>query len=188
MSSTIIAWPEIHPPPDLSPDAFTELREHGSRVIWGEGNPQAELLIILDNPGARETKEGDPYVCPTRVALRNALQEAGLAPDEVYVTYLLKRRPTRAYDRAKAWAFYSPILEKQVRDANPSVLVLAGNAVVRALVDPEAEVKALRGHVLQVFTYPAVVTYHPLAAHRRPNLAPLLVDDLKLVKSTFSLP
>ena len=186
MSSTMPAWPEIQPPRDLPSSAFSELEEHGGRVIWGEGNPQAQLMIILDNPGARESKEGVPFVCPTRVVLRKALQEADLATGEVYITYLLKRRPTRAYDRAKAWAAYYPLLERQVRDANPAALVLAGNVVARALLEPGAEVKSLRGRLLQVFSHPAVVTYHPLAADRRPNLFPFLVKDFELIKEALA--
>ena len=44
MSSTMPAWPEIQPPRDLPSSAFSELEEHGGRVIWGEGNPQARAL------------------------------------------------------------------------------------------------------------------------------------------------
>lgn len=175
-------WPEIAPPADLPADACVELREHNSRVVWAEGNPNGSVMIVLDNPGARETKDGVPYVCPTRLTLRKALEEAGVDTDDVYVTYLLKRRPTRAYDRSKAWAAYMPFLEKQVRDAAPRALLLAGNVVVHALIDPDEDVKALRGRALQVFDRPAVVTYHPLAARRRPALFPKLVEDLRRLK------
>ncbi len=183
MTKSAQSWPEIRIPPDTPPHTFDELQEHGSRVVWGEGNPNGSLMIILDNPGARETKDSIPFVCGTRVTLRKALEEGGVDTDDVYVTYLLKRRPTRAYDRARAWDAFRPVLAKQVKDAEPRALVLAGNVVVHSLIDPEKDVKGLRGQTMRVFGVPTVVTYHPLAARRRPNLFPKLVEDLQLVRS-----
>ena len=66
-----------------------------------------------------------------------------------------------------------------MREALPRVLVLADNVLVHALIDPELDVKGLRGRALKMFDRPAVVTYHPLAARRRPALFPKLVEDLR---------
>jgi DNA polymerase len=52
-------------------------------VIWGEGNPNAPIFIILDNPGAREDREGTPFVCGTRETLQYGMMEAGLDIDLV---------------------------------------------------------------------------------------------------------
>lgn len=172
-------WPEDAPPADLPVEAFAALAGHGSRVVWGEGDPRAPLLVVLDNPGAREDTAGRPYTCGTRLTLRAAAAEAGLRPErDLYVTYLLKRRPRRAYDREAAWAAYLPLLRRQIGAVGPRALVCAGDTVVHAVLAPGADVKGLRGRVLCVEGRPAVVTYHPLAARRRPALYPLLVADL----------
>jgi len=68
----------------------------------GGGKPQGPIVIILDNPGARENKEGYEYVCGTRQTPQKAIYEANLKADDIYVTYLLKCRPLRKYDKEES--------------------------------------------------------------------------------------
>src|SRR5699024_7180080 len=75
------------------------LYKQGTRMIWGEGSRTAQIMIVLDNPGAREDKEGNPIVCGTRQTLQRAIHQVGLNKEHVYVTYILKRRPIRKYDK-----------------------------------------------------------------------------------------
>lgn len=158
-----------------------QLSHQRSRVIWAEGNPAAPVMVVLDNPGARENREGNPFVCGTRQTLRSCAQEAGLQPEDLYVTWVLKCRPLRTYDKAVARSACLPYLRQQIREGGARVLVLMGNVALQAaLGDPTLEVKALRGRVLTHAGRPAVCSYHPLAARRRPNLLPYLVEDLRL--------
>lgn len=173
----LIPWPEDPVPHDVPAADLAVLAEQGGRPVWGEGCPGAPLMVVLDNPGLREDRDGRPFVCGTRQTLRIVLRAAGVGADEVYVTWVLKRRPVRAYDRESAWARSLPLLRRQISDHRPRVLLCAGDKVARALLGPEASVKALRGHVREVEGLPAVFTYHPLAARRRPNLLPLLTED-----------
>ena len=135
-------------------------------------------MVVLDNPGLREDRAGQPFVCGTRQTLQGAAASAGLGPEDLYVAFLLKRRPTRAYDRQAVRSAYLPLLRAQIARNDPRVLVLMGDAVVGAVLGEEARVKDLRGRVLQAWDRTAVVTYHPLAARRRPALLPLLCEDL----------
>ena len=80
----------------------------------GEGNPQGTLMLILDNPGAREDREGNPFLCGTRETLQLGMKEAGMDINSVYVTYLLKRRPIRAYDKPATRAACLPHLQSQL--------------------------------------------------------------------------
>ncbi|MFC4403374.1 uracil-DNA glycosylase family protein [Gracilibacillus xinjiangensis] len=67
-------WPE-EPTPRLERKCEDcGLINHGSRMIWGEGNPSAPIMVILDNPGAREDRDGKPFVCSTRHTLQIAVQ------------------------------------------------------------------------------------------------------------------
>lgn len=97
--------PEDPPPAYLSEGQRRNLTEHTSaRLIWGEGNPSAPIFVILDNPGARETKEGEPFLCGTRQTLQQGIFAAGLALEQVYVSFLLKARPLKKYDRDRVRA------------------------------------------------------------------------------------
>lgn len=179
-------WTEIPVPPDVWRDPLACLSDHGSRPIWGEGNPEGRVMIVLDNPGAREDSGGRPFACGTRQTLRRAVLEAGLNDSELYITYLLKRRPRKAYDREQAWTAYLPLLHRQIEEVRPAGLVCMGNTVVQALFGSDCDVKGMRGRSHAYLGVPTVITYHPLAARRRPQLYPLVVDDLSKAAATFS--
>lgn len=68
-------WPEEEPPTSVENCIDCGLYTHGSRLIWGEGNPNAPIMIVLDNPGAREDGERNPFICGTRQALQKAAYE-----------------------------------------------------------------------------------------------------------------
>ncbi|NLD60300.1 MAG: uracil-DNA glycosylase [Clostridiales bacterium] len=154
-----------------------ELCTPRSPVVWGEGNPRAPVAVILDNPGAREDREGREYVCGTRQTLQLALHGAGLSPDDVYLTYLLKCRPLRAYDRDAVRAFSLPFLVRQIEAMRPELVACLGDIVARALFGEGAQVKALRGAWQTALGRPCMVSYHPLAVRRRPNLMRLFAED-----------
>ncbi len=171
-------WPEDTSPAEAARYAQCEICTNRSRVIWGEGNPGAPVLVILDNPGAREDKDGAEYVCGTRQTLQEAIHRANLSPDDVYLTYLLKCRPLRRYHRAEVRAFSKPFLVRQINALRPKYLVCLGDTVVQSMFDdPEAHVKDLRGAWHGILGYPCMVSYHPLAVRRRPNLMRLFMQD-----------
>jgi len=92
-------WPEEPVPRQEQACRDCGLYEHGSRMIWGEGNPDAPIMIVLDNPGAREDRDGNPFVCGTRQTLQKAAYDVGLTMNDLYVTFILKRKPVRAYEK-----------------------------------------------------------------------------------------
>ena len=157
-----------------------ELSKQRKRVIWGEGNPSAPILMIMDNPGAREDRQGNSFLCGTRETLQRGMREAGLDISLVYVTYLLKCRPIRAYNKPVAREACSPHLQLQLQEKQPLVLFGFGNVVAETLFPwmESASVKELRGSWHEVQGLPVGFTYHPLAVRRRPNLMRLFVEDL----------
>ena len=164
------------------------LYQQGSRMIWGEGNPHAPILIVLDNPGAREDKEGNSMVCGTRQTLQQAIHEAGLRQEQIYVTYILKRRPTRKYDKEQVRSICIRHLEEQLTKQKPKLIVCLGNVAVQSFFkDPEVDVKGLRGSWHEVRGYQTTVAYHPLAVRRRPNLLELFKKDINFVSKKLDI-
>ncbi|NMA55244.1 MAG: uracil-DNA glycosylase [Firmicutes bacterium] len=176
--------PEHSGPPDFSLCRQCELHQHKTRTIWGEGNPGAPVYVILDNPGAREDNEGRPFLCGTRETLQQAAYEAGLGADELYVTYLLKCRPRRAYDKPKARSVCINFLGQQLKQGNPQIIFALGNTVCQSVWDDQkAQVKDLRGQVHLIDGYEVITSYHPLAVRRRPALYKYFLADWQLVVS-----
>lgn len=175
---------------DFAHCADCGLIEHGSRMIWGEGNPSAPVMVILDNPGAREDREGSPFICGTRQALQQAAYEVGLSEQEIYVTYVLKRRPRKAYDKERVRSICMQHLIAQLDQQAPQLVFCLGNTAVQQFFDhAEAEVKHLRTQWHVVRGFQTAVSYHPLAVRRRPNLWRSFVEDWSFFASAYrSLP
>ncbi|MFD1706116.1 uracil-DNA glycosylase [Siminovitchia sediminis] len=176
-------WPEDPVPNSQQACRECGLYEQGTRMVWGEGRPGAPIMVILDNPGAREDRDGNLMVCGTRQTLQKAAYEAGLDKHDLYVTYILKRRPVRAYAKEETRTICKRHLKEQLQTYRPSLLVCLGNTAVQSFFgDPKLEVKNMRGSWYDVNGYQTTVAYHPLAARRRPHLFPLLVEDLKFAE------
>ena len=177
---------------DPTPDYLLDckecgLYEQGTRMVWGEGNPQAPIIIILDNPGAREDREGESFVCGTRQTLQEVANDAGLKLDDLYVTFILKRKPVRAYDKEVVRQICMRHLEQQLQEKKPTLILCLGNVAVQSFFqNQEAEVKSLRGSWHDVRGFQTAVAYHPLAVRRRPNLRSLFLEDLKLVAERYT--
>ncbi|AYB47370.1 uracil-DNA glycosylase [Paenibacillus lautus] len=182
-----VILPEEQAPEDMQHCERCELCRQRNRVIWGEGNPQGSLMMILDNPGAREDREGNPFLCGTRETLQLGMREAGMDIHSVYVTYLLKRRPTRAYDKPATRAACLPHLQAQLLQKQPLVLFGFGNVVAEGLFPQKenATVKGLRGSWHEFEGIPMGFTYHPLAVRGRPNLLRFFVEDLKGLRAKW---
>ncbi|CAG7636019.1 uracil-DNA glycosylase [Paenibacillus allorhizosphaerae] len=177
-----VILPEEAAPPHAAQCERCELAKQRHRVVWGEGNPDAPVFIVLDNPGSREDREGNPFVCGTRETLQIGMKEAGLDNGLVYVSYLLKCRPVRAYNKPAAREACFPHLQFQFAEKKPQVLFGLGNVVVETLFPGlEADVKSYRGKWHDVQGVPAAFSYHPLAVRRRPVLMKYFIQDLQLV-------
>ncbi|MEH7107787.1 uracil-DNA glycosylase [Bacillus sp. JJ1764] len=176
---------------ERTPDSYLNCKEcglykHGSRMVWGEGNPHAPIMIILDNPGLREDREGNSFVCGTRQTLQEAAKESGLSNADLYVTYILKRRPMRAYEKERTREICMNHLKEQLDIKQPSFVFCLGNVAVQSFFrQPEADVKGMRGKLHQVQGFRTAVAYHPLAVRRRPNLWNLFLDDWKFLAGLY---
>lgn len=179
-------WPEDQTPDDEINCADCGLIEHGSRMIWGEGNPNARIFVLLDNPGARENRDGDPFVCRTRITLQKAIHDTGLSVDDIYVSWVLKRRPTKQYDKDTTRRICLHHVSEQLEKMNPELVVCLGNVALQSfLQDDQINVKSMRGKSYHINGFQIITAYHPLAIHRRPNLRPGFSDDWNLVKDVL---
>lgn len=149
-----------------------------SPVIWGEGNPCAPIIVILDNPGERKDKKGNFYVCGVRQTIQQIIEYVDLDLHDFYITYLLKCRPLRKYNKQQVREFSKPFLIKQIENIQPKYLVCLGDVVVQSLLgDSQTSVKILRGRWNEVLSIPTMISYHPLAVRRRPNLMRIFQED-----------
>lgn len=142
----------------------------GENSVFGEGPLNARIAIVGEDPGRQEAERGRPFVGRAGKLLDEVLEEAGIDRSEVYVTNVVKVRPTTERGgrtsnrppRAGEVREGMEILEQELYLVKPSILVLLGNTPAKALVDKSFTMKSGRGRMLDArFGIPALATYHP---------------------------
>jgi DNA polymerase len=142
-------------------------------VVFGEGDPAADLMLIGEGPGREEDLQGRPFVGRSGQLLDRLLaEEAGLRREEVYIANVVKCRPPGNRDPLpEEIAACRPYLDQQLALINPRVVVTLGNFATRLLLDTTEGITRLRGRPFplgpdspdRTLCFP---TYHPAAALR----------------------
>ncbi len=172
-----------------------ELWARATQTVFGDGSPNARLLIVGEQPGNSEDLEGAPFVGPAGRLLDQALVEAGIDRDEVYVTNVVKhfkwrrapsgkRRIHAKPDRAEIEACY-PWLQAEVGRVGPELIVCLGATAAQAVLGKAFRVTRQHGEVLPSDLGPALGTIHPSAVLRAPDdaragMRAQLVADLQV--------
>ncbi|KZM77827.1 UdgX family uracil-DNA binding protein [Cellulosimicrobium sp. I38E] len=172
-----------------------ELWADATQVVFSRGPERARLVLVGEQPGDREDREGEPFVGPAGRLLEEEIDAAGLSADDVYLTNAVKhfrfeergkRRLHKSPDVAHVRACL-PWLTAEVAAVAPRVVVAMGATAGRAVLGRPVRVTAERGRVLDVDDAPRVVlTTHPSALLRlreraeREAAFAAFVDDLRL--------
>ena len=164
------------------------LSEARTQVVFGVGDPQAELMLVGEGPGADEDATGEPFVGRSGKLLTKLLAEAaGLAREQVYITNVVKCRPPGNRDpKPEEILACSKFLNWQLQLVAPKVIVSLGNPATRTLLNTTVGITKLRGTEHE-FAFPGgtatlLPTFHPSAALRNPANLPLLSQDLAAAK------
>jgi len=155
-----------------------ELWKPATQVVFSAGNPRAPLALVGEQPGDVEDRQGIPFVGPAGRLLQDALAEAGVSKEDVYVTNAVKhfRFTERGKRRIHATPQVShiraclPWLEAEVKLVDPALIVCLGATAARALLGSSFRVTKQRGEVLELATpvgvRPVLATVHPSAVLR----------------------
>ena len=144
----------------------TKCRLSGGRtqVVFGVGDPHADILFIGEAPGYHEDKQGEPFVGPAGQLLTKMLAEIGLARGDVYIANVVKCRPPGNRDPLPDEIdTCKPYLEGQIRNIDPRVIVTLGNFATRFVLDRPLSISRVRGQRFDVGGRTVVPTFHPAA-------------------------
>lgn len=139
-----------------------------TQVVFGVGNPRAELMFVGEAPGADEDAQGEPFVGRAGQLLTKIIQAMGFTREEVYIGNVLKCRPDmppgvsgNRKPRPEEMQTCLPWLEKQIVLIKPRVMVALGATAVEGLLGATTPVSKVRGRWLDFRGIPVIATYHP---------------------------
>ena len=152
-----------------------ELWEPATQVVFSAGPRSARLMLVGEQPGDQEDKQGEPFVGPAGRVLDDALEEAGIAREEVYLTNAVKhfrfeqRGKRRIHEKPDIRHLVAchPWLEAEIGAVDPDVVVAMGATAARAVLGRPAKIGAERGRLLdELPDRAALITTHPSALLR----------------------
>ncbi len=175
-------------------DHLVRSRTH---VVFGVGNPQADLMFIGEAPGADEDAEGEPFVGKAGQLLTKIIQTMGFTRDRVYIANVLKCRPDlppgesgNRKPKPAEMATCFPWLGEQIRLIQPKVLVALGATATEGLLREKQPMRDLRGQWLTYEGIPTIVTYHPAYLLRNQSITEKrkVWEDMLEVLKKLNLP
>jgi DNA polymerase len=174
---------------DLGDCTRCRLHKQGRKqIVFGVGNPRAQLMFIGEAPGADEDQQGEPFVGRAGQLLNNMIKAMGLQREDVYIANIIKCRPpgNRTPERDECETC-SPFLMRQIAVIKPAVIVALGAVAAKTLLAINAPMAELRGHWYDFRGTKLAVTYHPAFLLRDPRQKKEAWKDLQMVMREMGL-
>jgi DNA polymerase len=164
--------------------AFTEVRDHATNVVPGDGPLDANIMFVGEAPGYEEDRQGKPFVGPSGELLAEWLAAVGLSRDSVYVTNVLKYRPPNNRKPTPAERYAArPLLAAEIHMVLPRLVVLLGSTPLQT-VFPGRMIAIEHGQLLRKTDgiRPYLSLYHPAACLRQSSIRAMTEKDVLAVK------
>ncbi|MDQ8039499.1 MAG: uracil-DNA glycosylase [Rickettsiella sp.] len=157
--------------------------------VFGVGNPNADLLVIGEAPGANEDKQGEPFVGRGGQLLTNMLLSIGLRREDIYIANILKSRPPNNRDPSpEEVRACTPFLLRQISLIKPKLILAVGRIAAQFLLASNLTMATLRGNLFHygVYKIPLIVTYHPAYLLRSPREKRKAWRDMQCIKKQLN--
>jgi DNA polymerase len=174
---------------DLGDCTRCPLHKQGRKqIVFGVGNPRADLMFIGEAPGADEDIQGEPFVDRAGQLLNNMIKAMGLRREDVYIANIIKCRPpgNRTPEREECETC-SPYLFRQIEVIKPKTIVALGAVAAKTLLAINAPMAELRGRWYDFRGTKLAVTYHPAFLLRDPRQKKEAWKDLQMVMKELGL-
>lgn len=158
-----------------------------TNIVFGEGNPKAELMFVGEGPGADEDATGRPFVGRAGQLLTKMIEAIDLKREDVYIANVVKSRPpgNRAPEADEVKACI-PFLFRQIAAIRPKLIVALGNPAMQALLNTKEGITKMRGNFKDYPHIPGIKvlpTFHPAYLLRSPDKKREAWEDLKKVRA-----
>jgi uracil-DNA glycosylase len=153
------------------------------QIVFGVGNPEADLMFVGEAPGADEDEQGIPFVGRAGQLLTKIIEAIELRRDDVYIANIIKCRPPQNRNpEPDEVASCEPFLFRQIDVIKPKVIVALGKYAAQTLLRTETPISRLRGRLFDYRGAKLIPTFHPAYLLRNPSSKREVWEDMKLVK------
>lgn len=157
-----------------------------NNFVFGVGNPNADVVVIGEAPGADEDAQGEPFVGRAGQLLNKILEATGFKREDVFILNILKCRPPGNRNPEPDEAeLCRPYLDKQLKLINPKLVLLLGKVASETLLKTKEPLNKLRGKVHDYKGWKLMITFHPAALLRNPNWKRPTWEDMQQFKALY---
>jgi DNA polymerase len=158
-----------------------------TNLVYGVGNPDAELVFVGEAPGADEDAQGEPFVGRAGQLLTKMIEAMGYRREDVYICNVLKCRPPgNRNPEPDEVASCEPFLKRQLAAIRPRMIVALGKFAAQCLLRDDTPITRLRGGFRSYEGIPLMPTLHPAYLLRDPSKKKLAWEDLKAVNAALA--
>lgn len=163
-----------------------QLCEGRIKLVYGQGNADAKMMLIGEGPGAEENKTGQAFVGRAGQLLTKMLKAINLDREDVYIANIVKCRPPGNRDpQAKEREACMPYLLEQIDIIKPQIILLLGKVAGNTILNTQTTLGKMREQIFTFRNIPTYVSYHPSALLRNPNWKRPAWEDLKKVRDHY---
>ncbi len=173
---------------DLGECTRCKLHRARNKIVFGDGNPKAELVFVGEGPGADEDAQGLPFVGRAGKLLTQMIEAMGLQRKDVYICNVVKcRPPENRQPEEDEVSTCSPFLFRQIDTIAPKVIVCLGAVAAKTLLQTNRGISQFRGEWLEFRGRKLLATYHPAYLLRNPPAKSEVWKDLQKVMAVLGL-
>jgi len=163
-----------------------DLSKTRNKLVFGMGNPNADIVFVGEAPGKNEDLQGKPFVGRGGQLLDKILSAIDLNRSKVYILNVLKCRPPENRNPLpKEIEECEPYLVRQLKLIKPKLIVALGRISAMTLLKNKDSLTNMRGKIHKYEGIDLIVTYHPAALLRNPNFKKPTWEDFKLIRDKY---
>jgi uracil-DNA glycosylase len=165
-----------------------KLHKARSKIVFGVGNPQAQLVFVGEGPGRDEDEQGEPFVGRAGKLLTQMIEAMSLRRADVYICNVVKcRPPENRLPEKDEISTCSPYLMRQLAVIQPKVICCLGSCAAQTLLQTSQGISRFRGEWFDFRGSKLIATYHPAYLLRNPNAKGEVWKDLQKVMAVLGL-
>ena len=164
-----------------------ELKKFAKNIVFSDGNPNSQIMLVGEGPGEKEDTEGKPFVGDAGILLNKMLNAIKIKRENIYITNVVNYRPpNNRKPEISEVNRYSVFLREHISIINPKILILMGTTAMEAIFGQKLKISKERGKwketIINQRTFLTILTFHPAYLLRQPEQKKNSWEDLKNIR------